>query len=300
MPGWPSLPISEWQPTRDTLHLWTQIVGKVRLASTPFVNHWWNTTLYVTARGLSTSLMPHRDGRGFEIEFDMTSHVLRVSVTDGAQRRVALEPKSVSAFYEELTRKLDELRLTQHIWPVPVEIEGAIPFVEDHEHTAYDPSHAHRFWQLLVQLDRVFHEFRGRFIGKASPVHFFWGGFDLAATRFSGRRAPRYPHAVPNCGPQVMEEAYSHEVSSAGYWPAPDGEGVLYSYAYPEPDGFREWPVAPAPASYSEALGEFVLPYEIVRSAPDPDAMVLQFLQSTYEAAAECAKWDRGVLERRV
>jgi Family of unknown function (DUF5996) len=297
--AWPTLPVAEWQPTRDTLHLWTQVVGKVRLASTPLVNHWWNTTLYVTARGLSTSLMPYRDGRGFEIEFDLTSQVLRISATDGTERRIALEPRSVSTFYEEVMRKLDELDLTTRIWPVPVEIEGAIPFLEDDEHASYDPSHAHRFWQLLVHLDRVFQEFRSRFIGKASPVHFFWGGFDLAATRFSGRSAPRYSRAVPNCGPQVMEEAYSHEVSSAGYWPAPDGEGVLYSYAYPEPDGFREWAVGPTGASYSEAFGEFVLPYEAVRTATDPDATLLQFLQSSYEAAAECAKWDRAVLERR-
>ncbi len=297
--AWPSLPVAEWQPTRDTLHLWTQVVGKVRLASTPLVNHWWNATLYVTARGLSTSLMPHRDGRGFEVELDVTSHVLRISATDGTERRIALEPRSVAAFYEEVMRKLDELGLTTRIWPVPVEIDGAIPFAEDHQHVAYDPAHAYRFWQLLVQLDRVFQEFRGRFIGKASPVHFFWGGFDLAATRFSGRRAPRYPRAVPNCGPQVMEEAYSHEVSSAGYWPGPTGEGVLYSYAYPEPDGFREWSVGPAAASYNEVLGEFVLPYEVVRSAPDPDGTLLQFLQTSYEAAAECAKWDRAMLERR-
>jgi hypothetical protein len=296
--AWPSLPVGEWQPTRDTLQLWTQIVGKVRLASTPLINHWWNSTLYVTAHGLSTSLMFHRDGRGFEIEFDLASHVLRISATDGAERRIALEPKSVWTFYEEVMHKLDELGLTTRIWPVPVEIEGAIPFADDHEHGAYDPSHAHRFWQLLVQLDRVFQEFRGRFIGKASPVHFFWGGFDLAATRFSGRRAPRYSRAVPNCGPQVMEEAYSHEVSSAGYWPGQGGEGILYSYAYPEPDGYRDWMVGPIDASYDEALGEFVLPYEVVRRAPDPDATLLQFLQSSYEAAAECAKWDRGALER--
>jgi Family of unknown function (DUF5996) len=296
--AWPSLPVAEWQPTRDTLQLWTQVVGKVALANAPPVNHWWHATLSVTARGLSTSLLPYRDGRSFEIEFDFSSHLVRISVTDGTERVIALEPRSVSAFYQEVMRKLDELGLTTHIWPVPVEIEGAIPFTEDHEHAAYDAEHARRFWQVLVQLDRVFSNFRGRFIGKASPVHFFWGGFDLAATRFSGRSAPRFPRRVPNCGPQVMEEAYSHEVSSAGYWPAPDGEGVLYSYAYPEPDGFREWPVGPAGASYSEELGEFVLPYEIVRTATHPDTALLEFLQSTYEAAAECAQWDRARLER--
>ncbi len=299
MPDWPSLPgAAEWQPTRDTLHLWSQVVGKVRLASTPIVNHWWNTTLYVTARGLTTSLMPYRDGRGFEIEFDFSAHVLRISDTDGDERRIALEPRSVAAFYEEVMHKLDELGLTTRIWPVPVEIEGAIPFVQDHEHAAYDPEHAHRFWEMLVQFDRVFHEFRSRFTGKASPVHFFWGGFDLAATRFSGRPAPRYPRTVPNCGPYVMEEAYSHEVSSAGYWPGPSGEGVVYSYAYPEPEGYRDWPVGPTGASYDEALGEFVLPYEEVRSASDPDATLLQFLQTSYEAAAETGKWDRAAVER--
>ena len=249
-------------------------------------------------RGLSTSLIPYADGRGFEIEFDFSLHVLRISATDGGERVIALEPRSVAAFYREVMGKLDELGLTTHIWPVPVEIEGATPFAEDHEHASYDPSRAHRFWLALVQLDRVFHEFRGSFIGKASPVHFFWGGFDLAVTRFSGRRAPRYTRPAPNCGPQVMEEAYSHEVSSAGYWPGLGTEGVLYSYAYPEPDGFREWPVDPTGASYNEELGEFVLPYETVRTAPNPDTTVLQFLNSTYEAAAENAKWDRAQLER--
>lgn len=296
--AWPALPVAEWQPTRDTLQLWTQVVGKVRLANTPPVNHWWHTTLYVNARGLTTSLIPYADGRGFEMEFDFSSHVLRISVTDGSERVIALEPKSVSAFYEEVMGKLDELRLTTRIWPVPVEIERAIPFADDHDHAAYDADQARRFWQTLVQLDRVFKEFRGRFTGKSSPVHFFWGGFDLAATRFSGRSAPRYSHAVPNCGPQVMEEAYSHEVSSAGYWPGPSGEGVLYSYAYPEPDGFRDWPVGPTGASYNDELGEFVLPYEVARTAPDPDTTVLQFLNSSYEAAAERANWDRKQLER--
>jgi hypothetical protein len=296
--AWPSLPVADWQPTRDTLQLWTQVVGKIRLANTPLVNHWWNTTLYVTARGMSTSLMPYRDGRGFEIAFDFVSHELRILVTDGTDRVIALQPRSVAAFYEEVMRKLDELGLATHIWPIPVEIEGAIPFESDDAHAAYDPVHAHRFWQILVQLDRVLQEFRSGFTGKASPVHFFWGGFDLATTRFSGRPAPRYPRAVPNCGPQVMEEAYSQEVSSAGYWPAPSGEGVVYSYAYPEPPGFREWPIKPSSASYSDDLGEFVLPYELVRTAADPDAMLLEFLQTTYEAAAESAEWDRARLER--
>lgn len=296
--AWPSLAVAEWQPTRDTLHLWSQVVGKVRLASMPPLNHWWNSTLYLTAHGLSTLLMPYRDGRGFAIDFDFSAHALRITVTDGTERTIALEPKSVAAFYEEVMRTLDELGLTTRIWPVPVEIEGAVPFTDDHAHASYDPDQAQRFWRTLVQLDRGFQEFRARFIGKASPVHFFWGGFDLAVTRFSGRSAPRYARRVPNCGPQVMEEAYSHEVSSAGYWPAPNGEGVVYSYAYPEPNGFREWAVGPEGASYDTELGEFVLPYEQIRTAPDPDAALLQFLQTSYEGAAECAKWDRAQLER--
>jgi hypothetical protein len=296
--SWPTLPLAEWHATHDTLHLWTQVVGKVRLANAPPLNHWWNTTLYVTARGLSTSLVPYRDGRGFEIEFDFSSHLLRISVTDGTERVIALEPRSVAAFYDETMRMLDDLGLTTHIWPVPVEIEDAIPFAKDHEHAAYDPDYVYRHWQVLVQLDRVFQEFRGGFIGKASPVHFFWGGFDLAVTRFSGRPAPRYQRPVPNCGPYVMEEAYSHEVSSAGYWAGTGSEGAVYSYAYPEPDGFRDWPVEPTGTSYDEAQGLFVLPYELVRTAPDPDAVLLRFLQSTYEAAAESARWDRARLER--
>ncbi len=235
-PAWPSLPVAAWQPTRDTLHLWTQIVGKVRLANTSLVNHWWNTTLYVTDRGLSTSLIPYRDGRGFSIEFDFSSHLLRFSVTDGTEQAIPLESRSVSVFYADVMSTLDDLGLTTRIWPMPVEIPGAvIPFPEDVEHATYDGEHAHRFWNVLLRLDRVFREFRARFVGKASPVHFFWGGFDLAVTRFSGRPAPRYPRAAPNCGPQVMEEAYSHEVSSAGYWPFSDGEGIVYSYAYPDP-----------------------------------------------------------------
>jgi hypothetical protein len=295
---WPSLPVADWQPTRDTVHLWTQIVGKVRLAHAPPLNHWWNVTVYVTARGLSTSLVPYRDSRSFEIEFDFSVHLLRILVSDGRERVVALEPKSVAAFYDEVMRKLDEVGLTTRIWPVPVEIDGAIPFADDHDHASHEPSQVGRFWQVLVQFDRVFKEFRGEFTGKASPVHFFWGAFDLAVTRFSGRSAPKFPHPVPNCGPHVMEEAYSQEVSSAGYWPGPSGEGVVYSYAYPEPDGFREWPISPSGASYDEPLGEFVLPYEVARAEPDPDVAILHFLRSSYEAAAERAQWDRARLER--
>lgn len=296
---WPSLPVAEWQATRDTLHLWTQVVGKVRLAHMPAINHWWNIPLYVTAQGFTTSLIPYRSGRAFQIDFDFQHHSLDIATTDGRHAALLLEARSVAEFYEQVMRILDELGLSTRIWPVPVEIEGAIPFDEDHEHASYDRDQVERFWRILVEVDRVFHEFRSRFLGKASPVHLFWGGLDLAVTRFSGRPAPRYERGVPNCGPHVMLEAYSHEVSSCGYWPFGDGEGVFYSYAYPEPEGFRHAPIRPAGASYYEALGEFVLPYELVREADEPAVALLEFLQSSYEASADCAAWDRPGLERR-
>jgi len=292
------LRVSDWQSTRDTLHLWTQVVGKIRMANAPLVNHWWNTTLYVTDRGLSTSLMPYRDGRSFTIEFDFTAHVLRFTVTDGQDASIPLESRPVSVFYEDVMRTLDDLDLATRIWPMPVEIPDAIPFTEDVDHKTYDPDHARRFWEILVQIARVLGDFRALFIGKVSPVHFFWGGFDLAVTRFSGRPAPRYSRAIPNCAPYVMEEAYSHEVSSAGYWPGPDGEGSLYSYTYPEPAGFQDWPVGPSAARYDDDFAQFLLPYEAVRNAPDPDAALMEFLQTTYEAGAESAGWDRAALER--
>jgi Family of unknown function (DUF5996) len=296
--AWPALPVAQWQPTRDTLHLWTQVVGKVRLAHAPLVNHWWNVPLYVTARGLSTSLVPFGSGRGFEIVFDFEVHELVITTTDGARHVMPLGSYSVATFYERLLAALDELDLHTEIWPMPVEIEGAIRFDRDDEHATYDPDHAAAFWRAMVEVDRVFTEFRGGFVGKASPVHLFWGALDLAVTRFSGRRAPLHPGGAPNCGPFVMHEAYSHEVSSCGYWPGGDGEGIFYSYAYPEPDGYREFPVRPAVARYDATLGEFVLPYEVVRTAEDPDAVLLEFLQSTYEAAADRAAWDRKALER--
>ena len=296
---WPSLPVAEWVATRDTFQLWTQIVGKVRMANTPLVNHWWNVPLYVTARGLTTSLMPHPTGPSFEIEFDLQRHRLEITTETGERRSLPLESRPVADFYAELMLQLEALGVATSIWPMPVEIEGAIPFVDDHVHATYEPDQAHRFWLLLVECDRLFHEFRGRFLGKASPVHLFWGALDLAVTRFSGRPAPPHPGGAPNCGPQVMHEAYSHEVSSCGYWPGGDGEGVFYSYAYPEPAGFRDVAVAPDEASYREDLGEFVLPYEAVRTAADPDRLLLAFLQSTYEAAAVCGGWDRAALERR-
>jgi len=291
------LPVADWQATRDTLQLWTQIVGKVRMANTPVLNHWWNVPLYVTARGLGTSLIPHPTGPAFEIDFDLHAHQLDIATETGERRSMPLESRSVAQFYAELMTGLDALGLGTAIWPMPVEIEGAIPFDEDQVHTTYDPEQAHRFWLMLLRMTPVLQEFRSRFVGKASPVHLFWGALDLAVTRFSGRTAPPHPGGAPNCGPQVMQEAYSHEVSSCGYWSGGGGEGVFYSYAYPEPPGFREASIRPAEAAYRRDLGEFVLPYEVVRAAADPDAVLLEFLQSTYEAAA--TKWDRPALERR-
>jgi hypothetical protein len=297
-PGtWPSLAVADWESTRDTLHLWTQVVGKIRLTHTPLVNHWWNITLYVTSRGLTTSLIPYDSSRGFQIDFDFTEHELHITTTGGMRRTIALEPKSVAAFYTEVMAHLDELGLGTRIWTMPVEIEGAIPFDSDHDHASYDADAVHRFWLMLVEIDRVFHRFRGQFVGKASPVHFFWGAFDLAVTRFSGRTAPPHPGGAPNCGPFVMQEAYSHEVSSCGFWPGGTSEGTFYSYAYPEPDGFRDVTVRPRGATYDDALGEFVLPYVDVRGADDPDEMLLDFLETTYAAAADRAQWDRAALE---
>ncbi|MFZ0216481.1 MAG: DUF5996 family protein, partial [Candidatus Dormiibacterota bacterium] len=284
---------------RDTLQLWTQIVGKVRMANTPMVNHWWNVPLYVTARGLTTSLIPHGEGSAFQIDFDLHSHQLLIDTVVGSRRSLPLASRPVAEFYAELMTALRELGVGTLVWPTPVEIEGAIPFPEDRVHSTYDPDHAHRFWLLLVQAQRVFEQFRSRFLGKASPVHLFWGALDLAKTRFSGRPAPPHPGGGPHCGPRVMHEAYSHEVSSCGYWPGGDGEGVFYSYAYPEPAGYRDAGVSPQDAFYSEDLGEFVLPYEVVRGAAAPDRTLLDFLQSTYEAAADHAGWDRRALERQ-
>jgi hypothetical protein len=295
---WPALPVAEWAPTRDTLQLWTQIVGKIRMASTPLMNHWWNVPLYVSATGLTTSLIPHGD-RAFQIDFDLLIQRLVVSVTDGSTASMALEPRTVADFYRELMANLGRLGLTTPIWPVPVEIPDAIAFDIDTEHSAYEPEQAVRFWRALVQMTRVFEVFRSRYVGKVSPVHLFWGALDLAVTRFSGRPAPPHPGGAPNCGPHVMLEAYSHEVSSAGYWPGPDGEGVFYSYAYPIPAGFAEADLHVPGARYDTDLGEFTLSYEAVRRAGNPDQLLLDFLQSTYEAAADLASWDRRALERR-
>ncbi|HEX5534220.1 MAG TPA: DUF5996 family protein [Actinomycetales bacterium] len=296
--AWPELPVESWQPTRDTLTLWLQIVGKVRLARTPLLNHWWNTPLYLTARGLTTSLIPAGPGRSFSIDLDLVDHRLDIAMTTGESRALALSPMSVRDFHAGLMGLLDAMDLATEIWPVPVEIEGAIPFLEDETHSAYDAGAVTTFWRMLVEVERVFDVFRADFVGKSSPVHLFWGALDLATTRFSGRTAPPHPGGAPNCGPHVMHEAYSHELSSAGFWPGGGGEGVFYSYAYPEPDAYRSMPAGPGEARWDDDLGEFVLPYTAVRTAADPDAVLLDFLQRTYEAAAETAKWDRSALER--
>ena len=292
---WPDLTLSRWQDTCDTLHLWTQIVGKVRLGLMPLINHWWQVSLYISARGLTTALMPTGD-RGLEIEFDFIDHVLDLRTTDGQRRQIALQPQTVAEFYAATTQALDALGVSVRLYPKPSEVVMAIPFDQDELHRAYDPDAAQRFWLGLVQAHRVMLQFRARFIGKASPVHFFWGGPDLATTRFSGRPAPRHRGGVPNCPDWVQWLAYSHEVSSCGFWPGGSEEGSFYAYAYPQPDGFAEWPVEP-PAYYDGDLGEFLLPYAAVRTAADPDGMLLSFFQSTYEAAAELANWDRPSLE---
>jgi hypothetical protein len=294
--AWPALPLTEWQDTRDTLHLWTQIVGKIRLGLTPMINHWWHVPLYVSARGLTTSLM-HTAGRGLEIEFDFVHHVLELRTTDGHVRHVALQPRSVASFFAATVAALDELDVNVRLFPRPSEVAEAIPFHQDEVHRSYDPDAARRYWLALVQVHRVLLAFRARFIGKASPVHFFWGAPDLCTTRFSGRPAPKHRGGVPNCPDWVQQMAYSHEVSSCGFWPGGSGEGFFYSYAYPEPDGFGDWAVEPAAARYDPAMGEFLLPYAAVRTAADPDAALLSFFQTTYEAAAELAGWDRTSLE---
>jgi hypothetical protein len=296
--AWPELVVDEWAETRDTLHMWTQVVGKVRMALTPLVNHWWNVPLYVSTRGLTTSLVPYGD-RSFAMTFDFIDHRLVIDTDDPDRRSVTLAPKPVAQFYEETMAALTELGIEVRILPRPVEVEVAIPFAEDEVHRSYDPDAAHRFWRLLVQSDRVFNVFRARYVGKVSPVHVFWGALDLACTRFSGRPAPTHPGGAPNCADWVMEEAYSQEVSSAGYFAGGAVEGAFYAYAYPEPEGFADYPVAPADAGYDVKLREFLLPYDVVRRADDPDAVLLAFLQTTYEAAADLGGWDRAALERR-
>jgi hypothetical protein len=294
--AWPVLTLSEWEATRDTLQLWTQIVGKVRLALEPMLNHWWQVPLYVSARGLTTSLM-HAGSRGLEAEFDFRDQGLHLRTSDGDARLIRLEPRSVADFYRETMAALLELGVPVHILGRPVELAQAIPFAQDEEHHSYDADAAQRFWLALLQAHRIMSIFRARFIGKASPVHFFWGAADLAVTRFSGRRAPRHPGGVPNCADWVQELAYSHEVSSCGFWPGGSAEGSFYAYAYPEPEGFGSWPVGPEGAAYDASLGEFVLPYTVVRESDDPERDLLDFFQTSYEAAAELGGWDRDALE---
>jgi len=297
--AWPALPFDTWADTCATLQLWTQIIGKIRLAHAPMVNHWWQVPLYVTARGLTTSLMPY-DSRSFQIDFDFCHHELVFRTSEGAVERMPLAPRSVADFYAEVMGRLSALRLATHIWTMPVEIDDAIPFDRDTQHAAYDADAVHRFWLALVQVDRLLCLFRSRFIGKVSPVHFFWGSFDMAVTRFSGRTAPTLSSASANLGAWVMQEAYSHEVSSCGFWPGNGGFGkaAFYAYAYPEPEGFGAAKVAPAAAYYDQTLGQFILPYDAVRTAATPDSAVLDFLQATYAAAADLGHWDRAQLER--
>jgi len=296
---WPALPLAEWQDTRDTLHLWTQVVGKVRLALAPMVNHWWQVPLYVSARGLTTSAMPYAGG-AVALTFDFLDHVLRVETSRGDVRTVALEPRSVASFYHAVMRALHECGVDVRIWPVSVELPEAIRLDQDETHAAYDAGAAQRFWRLLVQADRVLHEFRGRFVGKCSPVHFWWGSFDLACTRFSGRTAPAHPGGVPHLADRVAREAYSHECISAGWWPGGGAvtDAAFYAYAYPEPDGCRTAPIHPPSGRYDEDLREWILPYDSVCTAADPDATLRAFLESTYEAAARLGDWDRRALER--
>ena len=298
---WPALPLAGWHETRDTLHLWTQVVGKTRLALAPHVNHWWQVPLYVSAHGLTTSRIPYQRG-GFEVEFDFLHHALRVDTDAGGSWSMPLEPRSVAAFHDEFMRGLRRLGIEVRIWPQPVEIAGAVPFPEDEAHASYDADAVHRFWRALTQADRLLQIFRGGFVGKSSPVHFFWGSFDLACTRFSGRRAPAPPGGVPNLADWVMQEAYSHECSSAGWWPGnvggPIAEPAFYAYAYPEPPGYPGAAAHPTGARYDDTLHEWVLPYEQVRTAADPDAAVQAFLESTYAAAADLGWWSRSALER--
>ncbi len=296
---WPALPLAAWQDTRDTLHLWTQMVGKLRLALTPWLNHSWHVALYVTARGLTTTPMPWRDG-SLEIEFDFIDHVLWLRLSSGHVRQLMLRPVTVAEFYADLRIALDELGVAATINPMPCEIADGIPFDQDERHKSYDGDAARRFWRVLLSAHEVLSHFRTGFLGKVSPVHFFWGSFDLAVTRFSGRAAPRHPGGVPHLPDAVAQEAYSHEVSSAGFWPGGQGaDAAFYSYAYPAPAGFAAARVKPA-AFWSKELGEFLLPYEAMRSAPDPDGALMDFLQSTYAAAADLAKWDRAALERPI
>ncbi len=296
--AWPKLKFSEWQDTLATLHMWTQVVGKIRLEVTPLLNHWWNVPLYVSARGLTTTAMPSLDDRVFEIEFDFIDHKLRIECSDGASKLLDLRPQSVAGFYAEVMSALHELGIDVKIWTMPVEVPDPVRFTEDHEHKSYDAEYANRFWRSLVMMDEVFQEFRSRFIGKCSPVHFFWGSFDMAVTRFSGRRAPEREGAD-----LITREAYSHEVISHGFWPGnKDMEAAFYSYTAPEPAGLADTvsqgKILPAETFYSSELKEFFLPYDAVRTAATPEKALMDFCQTTYEVGANLAGWDRASLER--
>ncbi|OMC06873.1 DUF5996 family protein [Mycolicibacterium fortuitum] len=293
---WPALRVADWEPTRDTLHMWTQIVGKIRLTHSPLVNHWWQVTFYVSPRGLTTSSIPYRN-RLFDMEFDFVDHVLAIRTSDGGSGSVALASKSVAEFYDETFTALRQLGIDTRISATPNEVDPAIPFARDHQHASYDAEAANLFWRQLIQAHRVINDFRSHYIGKVSPVHFFWGSFDMACTRFSGRPAPEHPGGAPNCADWVMVEGYSHELSSCGFWPGGGEEGAFYAYAYPEPEGFADYPVSPDAAFYSKDFRQFLLPYEAVRTSPEPDRDLMNFLQSTYAAAADLAGWDRAALE---
>ena len=297
--AWPSLPLEAWRDTYATLHMWMQIVGKVRLVQSPWVNHGWHATFYPTATGLTTSPIPHGT-RLFQIDFDFVSHRLTVQAGGGGRTALPLEPQSVAVFYRRLMDELTRLDLPVRIHTRPNEVADAIPFEQDEVHHAYDPEYANRFWRILLQTSRVLHEFRARFIGKCSPVHVFWGAPDVAVTRFSGRPAPPHPGGIPNLADRVTREAYSHEVSSCGFWPGggPLPYAAFYAYAYPEPPGFPAGRVAPAEAVYRTDLREFILPYDVVRQSDSPDETLLAFAQSTYDAAADLGGWDRRSLER--
>jgi hypothetical protein len=292
---WPALPFNEWKETAATLHMWTQIVGKLRLSLTPWTNHSWHVTLYLTARGLTTSPI-FFGARVLQIDFDFVDHVLRMQTGEGIKKNIKLAPKSVAAFYREVMDALGELEIAVEINTTPNEVDPAVPFEQDDKDSAYDSESANRFWRVLLQSDRVFKEFRSEFCGKCSPVHFFWGSFDLAVTRFSGRPAPPHPGGVPHLPNAVAREAYSHEVSSLGFWPGNEmmPEPIFYSYAYPEPKGFSEAKVQPAAASYNAQLKEFVLPYDAMRQAASPDQALLDFARSTYDAASTLGNWDRA------
>lgn len=298
-PAWPPLPLEAWRPTYETLHLWTQVVGKVSLALAPMVNHWWQVALRVDARGLATPPLPY-DGGLAQLRFDFHDHQLRIETLGGAARAVALAPRSVADFHREVMATLRDVGVGVRIMRRPVELAEVIPFDEDETHAAYDADAAHRFWLALAQAARVLERFRGRFVGKCSPVHFWWGSFDLSCTRFSGRPAPPHPGGIPNLADWVTREAYSHECISAGWWPGGGAvsEPAFYAYAYPEPPGCPEAPIRPEAGAYHVQLREWVLPYEAVRAAPDPDAAALAFLESTYDAAARLGGWDRAALER--